>query len=288
VSRQKYVLVPVEPTPEMLVAINWPNAPAGYRAMLAAAPQAPVAPAVQGEPAEQVVPSGTVDEEFTTGDTYPAGDCDMFEAGIHHKQASGDQWQQRIVVYGDTPADAEALRDRVFASLTAVAPQAEQNPEFGAPYQGAYEEMTIWKRRALEAEQRIRERDQIIDRLGEALNAENGPTSMGEPAPAVQGEPVAEVSQETFSSDGTSDIITCNLPIGTKLYTAPQPPAAPDVAGLESALKSMVSGYIRLLQSGYDRITDLGGDCDPVDVMERRDTCLRDARAALAAHQKQE
>lgn len=38
-SDQKYVLVPVEPTPEMLVAINWPNDPAGYRAMLAAAPQ---------------------------------------------------------------------------------------------------------------------------------------------------------------------------------------------------------------------------------------------------------
>ena len=37
-------LVPVEPTPEMLVAINWPNDPAGYRAMLAAAPQAPTQP----------------------------------------------------------------------------------------------------------------------------------------------------------------------------------------------------------------------------------------------------
>lgn len=33
--------------------------------------------------------------------------------------------------------------------------------------------------------------------------------------------PVTEVSQETFSSDGTSDIITCNLPIGTKLYAIP-------------------------------------------------------------------
>ena len=36
-----YKLVPVEPTPAMLVAINWPNDPAGYRAMLAAAPEAP-------------------------------------------------------------------------------------------------------------------------------------------------------------------------------------------------------------------------------------------------------
>ncbi|MDY1039759.1 hypothetical protein SOJ71_02040 [Pseudomonas aeruginosa] len=34
-------------------------------------------------------------------------------------------------------------------------------------------------------------------------------------------EPVAAVSGETFSSDGTSDIITRNLPIGTKLYAAP-------------------------------------------------------------------
>jgi hypothetical protein len=37
-------------------------------------------------------------------------------------------------------------------------------------------------------------------------------------------EPVAFVSQETFSSDGTSDILTRNLPIGTALYAVP--PAA--------------------------------------------------------------
>ena len=44
-----YKLVPVEPTPAMLVAINWPNDPAGYRAMLAAAPEAPQ----PAKPAEQ-------------------------------------------------------------------------------------------------------------------------------------------------------------------------------------------------------------------------------------------
>lgn len=42
-----WTLVPVEPTREMLVAINWPNDPAGYRAMLAAAPAAPVVQAEQ-------------------------------------------------------------------------------------------------------------------------------------------------------------------------------------------------------------------------------------------------
>lgn len=40
-------------------------------------------------------------------------------------------------------------------------------------------------------------------------------------------EPVAAVSEETFSSDGTSDIITCNLPIGTKLYAAQVSEAKP-------------------------------------------------------------
>ena len=47
---------------------------------------------------------------------------------------------------------------------------------------------------------------------------------------AIKGqEPVCEVSEETFSSDGTSDIITCNLPIGTKLYILPAAPEGGEV-----------------------------------------------------------
>lgn len=53
--------------------------------------------------------------------------------------------------------------------------------EFGEPYQGAREDLAIWKRRALEAESRIREQDLAIVRLGDALNAENGPSFLGEP-----------------------------------------------------------------------------------------------------------
>lgn len=48
---------------------------------------------------------------------------------------------------------------------------------------------------------------------------------------AIKGqEPVTEVSAETFSSDGTSDIITANLPIGTKLYALP--PQQPDAVSV--------------------------------------------------------
>lgn len=61
--------------------------------------------------------------------------------------------------------------------------QRAQQPqsEYGDAYQGAREDLAIWKRRALEAESRVREQDQIIENLGNALNAENGPAFMGEP-----------------------------------------------------------------------------------------------------------
>ena len=54
--------------------------------------------------------------------------------------------------------------------------------DFGDPYQGAREDLSVWKRRALESEAKVREQDQIIDRLVDAINAENGPTHMGEPS----------------------------------------------------------------------------------------------------------
>lgn len=53
--------------------------------------------------------------------------------------------------------------------------------EFSDAYQGAREDLAIWKRRALEAEQALREEKILTERLGNALNDENGPTFMGEP-----------------------------------------------------------------------------------------------------------
>jgi hypothetical protein len=50
----------------------------------------------------------------------------------------------------------------------------------------------------------------------------------------------------------------------------------------EAALASYL-GYVRLLESGRDRIRDLGGECDPVDVMERNDPLLIEIREVLEA-----
>lgn len=71
-------------------------------------------------PAAAAVPHGP----YAKGDTDPVGDCDKFEAGIHV-----DEWFQRIVVYGDSPEDAEQLRDVVLAGLASLNPTpVEQNP----------------------------------------------------------------------------------------------------------------------------------------------------------------
>lgn len=52
---------------------------------------------------------------------------------------------------------------------------------------------------------------------------------------------------------------------------------------LLAALEKMNRAYINLMENGRDRIVMLGGDCDPVDVMERSDPCLLESRALIAS-----
>lgn len=55
--------------------------------------------------------------------------------------------------------------------------------------------------------------------------------------------------------------------------------AAPD---LLAELKRLRLAYVNLLESGRDRIIDLGGCCDPVDVMEAGDPAIRRANEVIA------
>lgn len=50
-----------------------------------------------------------------------------------------------------------------------------------------------------------------------------------------------------------------------------------------AALQKLVLAYVNLLELGRDRIIALGGQCDPVDVMEAGDPALRAAKAAVIA-----
>lgn len=51
---------------------------------------------------------------------------------------------------------------------------------------------------------------------------------------------------------------------------------------LLEALEDLHKGYVFVLEAGRDRIMDLGGQCDPVDVMEIGDPRLARARAVIA------
>ncbi len=63
---------------------------------------------------------------------------------------------------------------------------------------------------------------------------------------------------------------------GAMLYAAP-PTQAVDLGDF----KALYRAYVRLLESGRDRIRDLGGTCDPVDVMEANDVDLQAARRVI-------
>ena len=70
------------------------------------------------------------------------------------------------------------MRDVWLRMVAAAASAQGQQVEFGDAYQGAREDLAIWKRRALEAEEKLRQQGSIIDHL--TLEAQ-GETRMGEP-----------------------------------------------------------------------------------------------------------
>lgn len=55
-----------------------------------------------------------------------------------------------------------------------------------------------------------------------------------------------------------------------------------EVERKDKALRSLYRAYVNTLEIGRDRIVMLGGDCDPVSVMENGDPALVAARAALS------
>jgi hypothetical protein len=51
---------------------------------------------------------------------------------------------------------------------------------------------------------------------------------------------------------------------------------------MHTALTRLERAYAALLHTGYERILALGGDCDTPEIMERGDSALIEARAALS------
>lgn len=107
-----------------------------------------------------------------------ARDCDGLDF------IDGQYWLRPVPGVDDELASVNAdwwLWQEAWAQSRAALAQPSPAGEFGDAYQGAREDLAIWKRRALEAEQALREERILTERLGNALNDENGPTFMGEP-----------------------------------------------------------------------------------------------------------
>lgn len=119
-------------------------------------------------------------------------------------------------------ANLQAAR---FAMLSAPTVKAEQ-PDMADAYVGAREDLAILKRRALEAEQKARRQEQIIDHL--TLEAQ-GETRFGEPSmPSAQ--PVAVIEYAGYDPANSIKWLNKGLQYmepGTLLYAqAPSMPAA--------------------------------------------------------------
>ncbi|HFZ1674455.1 TPA: DUF551 domain-containing protein [Klebsiella pneumoniae] len=107
-----------------------------------------------------------------------------------------ERWIQRLI-------------DRVirYADEFKAQPAPVVNGEYGDAYQGAREDLAIWKRRALEAEESVRRLEQINDHL---VKEAQGESRMGEPVIA-QPAPVVPDGYVMVPKEPTEDMIAAAM-----------------------------------------------------------------------------
>ncbi|HIF6771860.1 TPA: hypothetical protein ACX37U_000614 [Serratia marcescens] len=113
---------------------------------------------------------------------------------------------ETLAELGDT-ASSQRLNESANAFDELAATREAQPVEYGDAYQGAREDLSIWKRRALEAEDKMRHLEKINDHLVKEAQGEHRmgePILTAPPAPAVP-EEITEDEQEESVSDGYAD-----------------------------------------------------------------------------------
>lgn len=94
---------------------------------------------------------------------------------------------------------------------------------------------------------------------------------------------VAVIDAMRWIKDALQPVATPTTEDSSAVHSAT--PAAPGI-DLREPMRNLYRAYVRLLEAGRDRIIDLGGRCDSVQLMEESDTDLRAAREALDASPK--
>ncbi|QQB37946.1 hypothetical protein I6I07_15785 [Achromobacter deleyi] len=127
--------------------------------------------------------------------------------------------------------------------------------DFAGAYEGAREDLAIWKRRAREAERDLRTERETSSRLVAALNAENGPTHMGEPAPQASAEAVRNAALEEAAQIAENSYSDAHI----RIRALKQPQAAQDgsqqcVGGADvGRLLTAAKGMTKLYGHVWDR-----------------------------------
>ncbi|KAK51366.1 hypothetical protein [Bordetella bronchiseptica] len=93
----------------------------------------------------------------------------LYEGPHHHNSVLGQ------MLRAEKPDQWKPLFDHAVPQASAI--------DFAGPYEGAREDLSIWKRRALDAERQLQTERETSSRLVAELNDQSGPTLMGEPAP---------------------------------------------------------------------------------------------------------
>ncbi|EIW3887959.1 DUF551 domain-containing protein [Klebsiella pneumoniae] len=115
------------------------------------------------------------------------------EASALARMALAAMDSEPVIVVGDDGGDALSYRRLIqsFEPGTKLYRHAQPLPvvngEYGDAYQGAREDLAIWKRRALEAEESVRRLEQINDHLVKEAQGESrmGEPVIAQPAPVV-------------------------------------------------------------------------------------------------------
>ncbi|TXP07042.1 DUF551 domain-containing protein [Escherichia coli] len=111
------------------------------------------------------------------------------------KRVNSDQ-MHRVCLEANRYLDKyDAMAKEVNKLLGRIAPPAPVfNGEYGDAYQGAREDLSIWKRRALEADEHVRRLEQINDHMVKEAQGESrmGEPVIREPAPVVPEEATPE------------------------------------------------------------------------------------------------
>ncbi|WP_338881494.1 hypothetical protein WHX56_13920 [Achromobacter veterisilvae] len=139
-----------------------------------------------------------------------------------------------------------------------LAAQLWRKPADADAYEGAREDLAIWKRRALEAERDLRAERETSSRLVAELNAENGPMRMGDPA-ALASAPVADTAAiirdvcELDPADEGPQTISVTVSDLKRIIELHSAPVAGEAVGHVYSMEALVPGGRRVQHAKFNR-----------------------------------